>query len=186
MNDEGRSDVPAHHTPPTVPPSKQQRPPTEQYLRTRLQGMDPEKFERLVADVWERLGWRTRVVGESGDRGIDVVATRGDEKQLIQAKRYGPDTTVGSPEVQQYAALRLQENSVDGVTIVTTGAFSRQAEELAPEVDVLLIDGEELLGMLEEIESWDVLADYFDDIEVADGEETSKDGLLQRVRSWLP
>lgn len=44
-----------------------------------------------------------------GDRGIDVVATRGQQKQLIQAKRYRPNTTVGSPEVQQYAALRLQE-----------------------------------------------------------------------------
>jgi len=37
--------------------------------------MDPELFEHFVADVWTYLGWTTRVVGEPGDRGIDVIAT---------------------------------------------------------------------------------------------------------------
>lgn len=116
---------------------------TRSLLRERLQEMDPERFEHFVADVWERLGWETRVVGEPGDRGIDVIATAttdaGPQKQLIQAKRYGPNTTVGSPEVQQYASLRLQEEHVDQVTIVTTGDFSAQAEEMAPDLDVILI-----------------------------------------------
>ena len=62
---------------------------------------------------------------EPGDRGIDAVATNGEEKQLIQAKRYRPNTAVRSPEVQQYANLRLQKENVDQVTIVTPGEFSR-------------------------------------------------------------
>ena len=162
--------------------------PTEEYILARLQQMDPYDFEAFVADVWTELGWRTRTVGKPGDRGIDVIATRGEQKQLIQAKRYGPNTTVGSPEVQQYASLRLQENNVDGVTIVTTGTFSNQAKELAPELDVLLIDGDSLLGMLEKLESWDIVADHFEDIEVAreDGDdEAEKSGLIGRIRSWF-
>jgi restriction system protein len=154
--------------------------------------MDPYAFEAFVGDVWEHLGWNTRVVGKPGDRGIDVIATNGDDKQLIQAKRYGPNTSVGSPEVQQYASLRLQEESVDQVTIVTTGEFSRQAEDLAPDLDVILVDGEELLGILTELEAFEVFVEHFDDIQLKSNidAETRDDGqndtgVLDRLLSWL-
>ncbi len=165
--------------------------PSKSYLRRRLQVMDPYAFEEFIADVWEHLGWHTRTVGKPGDRGIDVIATSSDEKQLIQAKRYGPNTTVGSPEVQQYASLRIQEDDVDTVTIVTTGEFTSQAEDLAPDLNVLLIDGEDLLGILEEIEAFDVFAEHFDDITVGTPETTpaadqnDSTGLVNRIRSWF-
>lgn len=163
--------------------------PSKTYLRRRLQQMDPYAFEQFVADVWTELGWNTRTVGEPGDRGIDVIATDGEDKQLIQAKRYGPNTTVGSPEVQQYASLRLQEENVKQVTIVTTGEFSRQAEDLAPELDVILVDGENLLGILDEIEAYEVFVEHFDDIRVGDpdGDDGADDttGFVERVRAWF-
>ncbi|MEZ3118196.1 restriction endonuclease [Halobaculum sp. MBLA0147] len=165
--------------------------PTSEYLRHRLQTMDPSHFEEFVADVWGELGWKTRTVGEPGDRGIDVIATDGDGKQLIQAKRYGPDTTVGSPEVQQYASLRLQEDGVDDVVIVTTGTFSQQATSLAPELDVTLVDGETLLEMLDELEAYEVFVEHFDDIHVVGDEpgrgETTRTekGVIGWLREWL-
>jgi len=168
--------------------------PSKDFLRRRLQNMDPYGFEQFVADVWEHLGWNTRVVGEPGDRGIDVIATDGENKQLIQAKRYGPSTTVGSPEVQQYASLRIQEDGVDQVTIVTTGTFSRQAENLAPDLDVILVDGESLLGVLDELEADEVFVEHFDDIQVesaVDADTREEDagsdntGVFDRIQSWL-
>jgi len=98
---------------------------------------------------------------------------------------------VGSPEVQQYASLRLQEDAVDTVTIVTTGEFSRQAADMAPDLDVTLVDGEDLLGVLDELEGYDVFVDHFDDIQVGTpdgdaGEDESDDaGILARLRSWF-
>jgi len=134
--------------------------PTDEDLQERLQKMDPHDFEKLVADICERLGWDTRVVGGAHDHGIDVIATSGNLKTLIQAKRYGSNTTVGTPEVQQYGSLYIQEENVDIVTIVTTGEFSQQAEELALDLDIILVDGNNLLGML----GGELLANYFDDI----------------------
>jgi len=163
--------------------------PSKAYLRRRLQQMDPYDFEEFVADVWAHIGWDTRTVGKPGDRGIDVIATDGDAKQLIQAKRYGPNTTVGSPEVQQYASLRIQEDGVDRVTIVTTGEFTRQAEDLAPELDVILIDGADLLGILDEIEAYEVFAEHFEGIRLGtpddDDGESDDPGLFDRIWSWL-
>lgn len=167
--------------------------PTRSFIRRRLQAMEPADFEQFVADLWKtHLGWTTHVVGKPGDRGIDIVATTDDgEKQLIQAKRYGPDTTVGSPEIQQYASLRLQEDNVDQVLIVTTGTFSRQAEDMAPELDVVLVDGQDLLDLIDHLDAWDVVAAYFEDIDLASessrGDETERehDGVLDRIRSWF-
>jgi len=162
--------------------------PSKEYLRRRLHRMDPYDFEKFVGDVWELLGWNTRVVGEPGDRGIDVIATSDDdEKQLIQVKRYGPNTTVGSPEVQQYASLRIQEENVNQVAIVTTGSFSSQARDLAPELQVILINGEDLLGILDEIEAYEVFAEYFDDISIGEptADESEDTGLLDKVRGWF-
>lgn len=155
---------------PDETPDPEYEAPSEEYLLARLQEMDPYAFERLVADVWERLGWHTRVVGEPGDRGIDVIATRGEQKQLIQAKRYGTTTTVGSPEVQQYASLRLQEDGVDTVTIVTTGTFTDQARDMAEDLDVVLVNGADFLNVCEDAEAWDVVAGYFEEFTVVDGE----------------
>lgn len=163
--------------------------PSHEYLRHRLQRMDPYDFEKFVADVWTYLGWDTRVVGEPGDRGIDVIATDGEDKQLIQAKRYGPETTVGSPEVQQYASLRLQEENVKQVTIVTTGTFSRQAEDLAPDLEVILVDGENLLAILDELEAFEVFARHFEDISLQEGaaDDTGEEdtGVVDRIRGWF-
>ncbi|MEZ3118069.1 restriction endonuclease [Halobaculum sp. MBLA0147] len=180
---------------PTTPSSDDQgveyATPTSEYLRQRLQTMDPSHFEEFVADAWGELGWETRTVGEPGDRGIDVIATDGDGKQLIQAKRYGPETTVGSPEVQQYASLQLQENGVDDVVIVTTETFSQQARPLASELDVTLVDDETLLEMPDELEGYEVFVEHFDDIHVA-GDEHSRGGMtgteagvMNRLREWL-
>ncbi|MEM4780177.1 MAG: restriction endonuclease [Halalkalicoccus sp.] len=132
-------------------------------LQRALQSMDDYDFEHFVADLWERMGWSTEVSTQSADRGIDVVATRNspyEEKALIQAKRYGPNTTVGSPAIQQYASLKHQRHGVDKVLVVTTNGFSGQAEELAHQLNVKLIDGEGLVGLVEDLEAADLVERY--------------------------
>lgn len=160
-------------------------------LRRHIQQMDPSDFAAFVADVWDHTGWTTRTVSKPGDVGIDVIATNGTAKQLIQAKRYGPDTLVGSPEVYQYATLRIQHEDVERVTIVTMGEFTRQAEHLVSELNVILIDGEELLQMLTELEHIEVFAEHFEDIPVETTDavdntaENDNVGLVNRIRSWF-
>lgn len=159
--------------------------PTHEYLLERLQQMDPDAFEHFVSDVWEYLGWQTRVVGKPGDRGIDVIAVDGDEKQLIQAKRYSSTTTVGSPEVQQYASLRIQEDNVDQVAIVTTGTFSSQARDLAPELKILLVNGEHLIEMIDELDAFEVFDQHFEDIHLASESDTDVIESPSRVRRFV-
>ena len=56
------------------------------------------------------------------------------------------------------------------------------------ELDVILIDGEDLLGILDEIEAYEVFAEHFEGIRLGtpdDGGESDDTGLFDRIRSWL-
>ncbi len=108
-------------------------------VKAVLQQMDPFAFERLVADLWQRMGWTTEIPQHGPDEGVDVIAKKSipyDQTTLIQAKRYGPNTTIGSPEIQQYASLKRQYDNVDKVVMVTTNTFTGQAVEMADRLNV--------------------------------------------------
>ncbi len=70
------------------------------------------------------------------------------QKHLIQAKRYSEDNKVGSPEVQQYSSLRQQQSDVDAVIIVSTSSFTSQAQQIADDLNVKLINGSDLLDLI--------------------------------------
>jgi hypothetical protein len=128
--------------------------------KRRLQGMDSEAFERLVADLWALQGWETTVTQASNDRGVDVVATRSepfDWKLVFQAKRHGPDRTVGGPKLREYASLREQEDDVDCVVVVTTNGFSAQARDVAARLNVKCIDGDALAALVDRLDAHHVV-----------------------------
>lgn len=117
-----------------------------------LRELPPAEFEQFVGDLFVKLGWNTTVTRAQGDRGVDVIAERETPvytRAVIQAKRYGPGAAVGSPEIQQYASLRQQEDA-DLVIVVTTSRFSKQAEEISESLNVRLIDGNRLIELMDE------------------------------------
>ena len=140
-------------------------------LTAVLQRMDPYEFEHFVADLWERMGWETTVSTASADKGVDVTAKKStpyEQQVLIQAKRYGPNTTVGSPDIQQYASLRHQYSGVDKVIIVTTNEFTQQGREMATRLNVKCITGDELSQLIVDTDATDLVARYLDWIDVVD------------------
>ena len=160
---------------------------TPAQLKAVLQEMDPYEFEYFVGDLWERMGWETSVSTASADKGVDITARKSspyDQLLLIQAKRYGPNTTVGSPEIQQYASLRNQFDGVDKVLLVTTNAYSRQAREIATDLNVKLINGDELVELIHEHESLDLVAKYLDFIQPVE-ESGSESGSSDTSQSPL-
>lgn len=125
--------------------------------------MDDYDFEYFVADLWECFGWTTEVSSASNDAGIDVIAVREmvyREKVLIQAKRYGPNTTVGSPAIQQYASLRNHDPDVDMAIVVTTNEFTNQARKMADRHNVKLIDSDDLVTLIEQADAYDLVDKY--------------------------
>ncbi|TKR27823.1 restriction endonuclease [Natronomonas salsuginis] len=143
-------------------------------LKTVLQQMDPYDFEHFIADLWTRMGWQTDVSTASIDKGVDVTARKQqpyEQTTLIQAKRYGPNTTVGSPDIQQYASLSQQYNNVDKVVVVTTNEFTNQARELADQLNVKQIDGDDLASLVVEQDALDLVDDYLEFVTIAESDQ---------------
>jgi HJR/Mrr/RecB family endonuclease len=129
-------------------------------LINKLRSLDAYSFEELVADLWTERGWNAVATTESGDRGIDVIAERQDpipEKQLIQVKKYAEGNTVGSRDIQQYSSLRHQQNGVDAVVVVTTSTFTKQARELAENLNVKLVDIDLLCELIRLENAYDIV-----------------------------
>ena len=142
---------------------------TSSILQT-LQQLDGHEFEHFVAELWSRRGWNTDVTAQSGDKGIDVIATKAfpyPKKHLIQTKRYRDTNSVSGPELQKYASLKQREN-VDEVVIITTSGFTNQAEVIADDFNIKLIDGETLQRLIREMSAEDLVATYADGAEIPD------------------
>lgn len=148
------------------------------HLRRRLQAMDDFNFEHLVADLWVEQGWDTEVEQQSGDAGIDVRATKSspyNKKVLIQAKRYSDDNPLGGPDIQQYSALKQQESGTDEAIIVTTGRFTGSAENRAEDLNVKLIDGYDLLSIIDTLDAYDLVESYVGPPQTVSREESTSE-----------
>jgi restriction endonuclease Mrr len=122
------------------------------HVLSEVRAMKPSMFEDLVAKIWQKQGWDTEVTKGSADRGVDIVATKKDafekRRHLIQAKRYGENTTVGSEHIQRYAGLYQRDEQVDRVFVVTPSHFTSEAKEVAESRDVGTLNGDELYELL--------------------------------------
>ncbi len=106
--------------------------------------MNHKKFERIVAIIFEGLGYKTKVVGGSGDKGIDVIAHKDGKRFFIQCKRMDKVPPTAIRDFYGSIIDRLKEGE-KGI-FVTTGEFTQQGKEYAKTRDkpIELIDGFQL------------------------------------------
>lgn len=125
-------------------------------LLERVRDQSPEFLEKLVLELLLAMGYGSRTssaqhVGGPGDAGIDGTISRdelGLDKVYVQAKRYDPTRSVGSPELHEFAGA-MQDRAGRGV-FITTSRFSREAREFAERGDkpIVLIDGQRLAELM--------------------------------------
>jgi restriction system protein len=138
---------------------RQQEQKREQEKRTHLTTLGEvltlrsDEFEELIGDLLRESGYtQVRRVGGSGDLAADLIATDSQgRKVIVQCKRYSPEKTVGTPDLQKFIGMLIVEHKADFGIFVTTSSFSQKAIEKAKEwQDVLqLVDGNLLVKWLQ-------------------------------------
>lgn len=122
-------------------------------LRDRLGAMAPYAFEHLVRDLLEAMGYvDVRVTRQSGDKGIDVVATVQfgitTITEVVQVKRL--KGSIGRPVLDQLRGALPYYKAIRG-TIITIGTFSKGCKDGAiypGAAPISLIDGDKLVELL--------------------------------------
>jgi restriction system protein len=107
--------------------------------------MAGDEFEVRLVALFASLGYDVTRTGARGDFGADLVLDDGDERLVVQAKRY--DGTVGIEAVQQaIGATRYYD--AQRALVVTNSTCTPAARELAAANGVDLVERHALVGLL--------------------------------------
>jgi restriction system protein len=96
-----------------------------------LKSMSPKEFEYTTAEILRKLGYKdVKVIGGSGDLGVDILAYKDGKKVAVQCKKY-ITKKVTSPELQLFIGMMITEYKADYGLYVTTSYYIRDAYHLA-------------------------------------------------------
>ena len=120
-----------------------------------LATMEWEDFEYLIRQLFEKIfstgNSEVKVTQASRDGGVDAIAFDADPirggKVVIQAKRYNILVPVSA--VRDLYGTVLHEGAIKGI-LVTTSNFGRDSYSFIKDKPVTLINGQELLGLMEQ------------------------------------
>lgn len=108
-----------------------------------LQGMAPDDFEAFVAQTFRDQGFRVWDIRFSADHGVDLqIITPEGAPAVAQVKRYKKH--VGEPVVRDLYGAMMHAGA-SRAYLISTGGFSRPAQEWAAGKPIRLIDGRQLL-----------------------------------------
>ncbi|MCA9929709.1 MAG: restriction endonuclease [Anaerolineales bacterium] len=115
-----------------------------------LYEMSPTAFEKYVAQVFRRRGYRVGHRGRAGDLGVDLELSNGNGKRaIVQCKRYR--NTIGPDIVRELYGTLIHEK-VAHAFLVTTADISDAAREWARGKPMTLIDGKMLVQVVTAVE----------------------------------
>ncbi|MEM5640445.1 restriction endonuclease [Bacillus toyonensis] len=117
-------------------------------IQDKVDKLNPWQMQDLVAGLLQAMGYNVKVSKKGPDGGVDILAHKdafGFEKPIIKVQVKHRKSTSGGPEVQQLlGAHPIDANSL----FVSTGGFTSQAESIARNNNVKLLDLEELVNSI--------------------------------------
>lgn len=113
-----------------------------------ITNLNATEFEEHTAELLRLMGFvDVKRVGRTADRGVDVEAYQEDvfgykTKYIVQCKFYD-EGLVSSPEMQKFIGAISIHNASRGI-FVTSSTFTTEAQEIASQNNITLIDGHQL------------------------------------------
>lgn len=124
----------------------------EQTSLEKLRETSWKDFEYLVAEAFRRQGYTVDYsLGRGADGGVDLTLRRAGRTSLVQCKQWKV-FSVGAPVIREMFGLITAEGA-DEAIIVTSGKFTRDAQEFAAGKPIQLIDGPQLLALVQSVQS---------------------------------
>lgn len=103
-----------------------------------LLDLTPREFEEYIAELYNVLGYENITLTPlSNDKGIDILMESKGKRYAVQCKKY--KGVVGSPAIQTFIGAMEHAQASHGF-FVTTSTFSIEAEKMASEHPIELID----------------------------------------------
>lgn len=94
------------------------------------------EFEEFLAGLFRAQGYAAELTPTSGDYGADLILSKGGQRIAVQAKRYVGSVGVGAV---QEALSGMAYYNCQVAWVITTGAFTTNALELAQKSGVKMV-----------------------------------------------
>ena len=104
---------------------------------TQIDSLSGVEFENFLRDVFEKQGYKVETTKASHDYGADLLLSKNGKLSIVQAKCYAK--TVGIKAIQEIVGAKQHYGATEAF-VATNNFFSKDAEILALENDVKLID----------------------------------------------
>jgi restriction system protein len=122
-------------------------PTSELPILERVRRLSWRAFEDFVAEVYRRQGFHVEQTGGGrADGGYDLVLLKEEASILVQCKHWLV-YQVGVQRVRELAGAMHKVGATGGV-FVTTGTFTRSAQQFAIGLPIELVDGTALVEWL--------------------------------------
>ena len=110
------------------------------------------QFEELVAEAYRRKGYMVRENRRGGaDGGIAIKLEKDGQLHLVQCKQW-KSQKIGVSVIREMYGVMVSEGAAS-VSVITSGTFTREAENFAIGKPVDLIDGDRLAALIRDIRS---------------------------------
>jgi restriction system protein len=106
-----------------------------------LEKMSWQDFEYLVGEYFRRRGFTVAEAKSGADGGVDLIATKGKDKYLIQCKHWKA-YKVGVKVVRELLGVMVGVGATGGF-VVTSGEFTKDAIDFSKHNNINLLDGKE-------------------------------------------
>jgi low affinity Fe/Cu permease len=97
-------------------------------MKNRFSRLKPREFEKLIRELFVKMGYETHLTPYTADFGADIVVKRGSDTIVIQVKKYSRENRVGSPEVQRLLGSMFKYEANKAI-FITTSDFTDEARE---------------------------------------------------------
>jgi len=104
---------------------------------SQIDSLSGTDFESFLAEMFEKLGYEVKLTKGSHDYGADLLVSKNGKFAVVQAKCYAK--VVGIKAVQEIIGAKNHYGAEDAF-VATNNYFSKDAEVLAVENNVKLID----------------------------------------------
>jgi ssDNA-binding Zn-finger/Zn-ribbon topoisomerase 1 len=142
--------APVGAIPPPVPLTALPPPPPPPLALT-LDDIGWENFELLAGEIFRRQGFEVEINAALGpDGGKDLTIRRGGEVRLVQCKRFSAKNKVNVKDVREFYGLLVAEQATGGI-FMTTGLYSRDAQEFAEGKPIELLGRSEIEHLMASI-----------------------------------
>jgi len=119
-----------------------------------IRSLEWKRFEELCDNYFKAKGWTTKPANFGPDGGVDIFLYGRDSTKplgIVQCKAWG-SAVVGVKEIRELFGIMIDIGSTLGI-FITTSAYSQDAKRFAADKHIKLLDGSQLLGLIEALPS---------------------------------